>query len=74
MNNQVVALLVIFLFVVGTTVAGMVPGIKAKTRNLEQWAVGGRAFGRWLTWFAAAREIFNAFAFLGASGWAYSRG
>lgn len=74
MSNQFVVLVLILLFVVGTTIAGMAPGIKARTMNLEQWAVGGRVFGRWLTWFVAAGEIFNAFAFLGASGWAYSRG
>lgn len=42
--------------------------------NLEEWAVGGRNFGRWLSWFVLAGEIYTAFAFLGASGWAYSRG
>ncbi len=51
----------------------MMPGLKHKM-NLEEWAVGGRSFGHWLSWFILAGEIYTAFAFLGASGWAYSRG
>lgn len=73
MSNEVMALIVIFIFVVGATVVGMIPGMKQKM-SLEEWAVGGRSFGRWLNWFIMAGEIYTAFAFLGASGWAYARG
>lgn len=73
MTNQVIALGVILLFVVGATVVGMIPGIKKKM-TLEEWAVGGRNFGRMLNWFILAGEIYTAFAFLGGSGWAYARG
>lgn len=73
MTNESMSLAVIFMFVIGVTVAGMLPGIKRKM-NLEEWAVGGRNFGRWLNWFVMAGEIYTAFAFLGASGWAYARG
>jgi SSS family solute:Na+ symporter len=73
MTNQVVAIGIILLFVIGATVVGMIPGIKQKM-TLEQWAVGGRNFGRWLNWFILAGEIYTAFAFLGGSGWAYARG
>lgn len=73
MGNEVSALLIIFIFIIGATVVGILPGMKKKM-NLEEWAVGGRNFGRWLSWFVLAGEIYTAFAFLGASGWAYSRG
>jgi SSS family solute:Na+ symporter len=73
MGNEVVSLLVIFIFIIGATIVGMMPGMKQKM-NLEEWAVGGRNFGRWLSWFVLAGEIYTAFAFLGASGWAYNRG
>lgn len=73
MSNEVLALVVIFTFVIAATIVGMIPGMKQKM-NLEQWAVGGRNFGRWLNWFIMAGEIYTAFAFLGASGWAYARG
>lgn len=73
MGNEIVSLLFIFLFIITATVVGMMPGMKKKM-NLEEWAVGGRNFGRWLSWFVLAGEIYTAFAFLGASGWAYNRG
>jgi SSS family solute:Na+ symporter len=42
--------------------------------DLEQWTVGGRGFGTILVWLLMAGEIYTTFTFLGASGWAYSRG
>ena len=42
--------------------------------NLEQWAVAGRGFGLVFVWLLMAGEIYTTFAFLGASGWAYSKG
>lgn len=73
MKDETVSLFIIFLFIVSATIVGLVPGLNKKM-NLEEWAVGGRNFGRWLNWFILAGEIYTAFAFLGASGWAYSRG
>lgn len=73
MSNETMALAIIFVFVIGTTIVGMIPGMNKKM-SLEEWAVGGRSFGRWLNWFILAGEIYTAFAFLGGSGWAYSKG
>jgi SSS family solute:Na+ symporter len=73
MKNETIALSVIFVFVIGATIVGMIPGMRKKM-TLEDWAVGGRSFGRWLNWFILAGEIYTAFAFLGGSGWAYARG
>src|SRR5215471_6685378 len=42
--------------------------------DLEQWTVGGRGFGLVLVWLLMAGEFYTTFTFLGASGWAYSRG
>lgn len=73
MENSV-ALVVLFVFIIGIAILGAVPGLKDKHMNAENWAVGGRNFGRWMNWFIMAGEVYTAFAFLGASGWAYSRG
>lgn len=73
MSDQIVSLVLIFIFILIATGIGMMPGLKKKL-NLEEWAVGGRSFGRWLSWFILAGEIYTAFAFLGASGWAYGKG
>lgn len=72
--EHVFALVIIAIFVVGATIIGILPGLRGKSGNLEEWAVGGRNFPRWMNWFVLAGEIYTAFAFLGASGWAYSRG
>ncbi|MGA2083508.1 MAG: sodium:solute symporter family protein [Holophaga sp.] len=73
MFNTFIALFFIALFILGSCAVGLIPGMKAKL-SFEQWAVGGRNFGRGLNWFILAGEIYTAFAFLGGSGWAYSRG
>src|SRR5881628_3599219 len=57
---------------VGATV-GFLAGVRRKM-NLEQWTVGGRGFGAVLMYLLMAGEVYTTFSFLGASGWAYSRG
>jgi len=61
----------------GIILVGAVTGVCAgfhRQMNLEQWAVAGRGFGLILVWLLTAGEVYTTFAFLGASGWAYSRG
>jgi SSS family solute:Na+ symporter len=67
------ALLIIF----GTIVLSSLLGIFAGRRvpmNLENWTVGGRRFGVIIIWLLMAGEVYTTFTFLGASGWAYSKG
>lgn len=67
------ALAIILAFVVASSLLGVLAGRRVKM-NLEMWTVGGRRFGIVLIWFLMAGEIYTTFTFLGASGWAYSRG
>ena len=63
--------------ILGTIAAATLLGVLAGRRvrmNLEEWTVGGRRFGVVLIWLLMAGEIYTTFTFLGASGWAYSRG
>lgn len=73
MSNSVIALTVIFSIIALSTVVAFYAGARQKM-NLEQWTVGGRGFGLLLVWVLMAGEVYTTFAFLGASGWAYSRG
>lgn len=57
---------------VGVTV-GFLAGAR-RQMDLEQWTVGGRGFGTILVFVLMAGEVYTTFSFLGASGWAYSRG
>ena len=73
MNSSVVAL----AFISATVSAGAFMGFYAGTRrkmDLEQWIVGDRGFGMLLVWLLMAGEVYTTFTFLGASGWAYSKG
>lgn len=73
MSPGVVALTIISVIVV----LGALVGLGARFHHemdLEQWTCGGRGFGPVLVWLLMAGEIYTAFTFLGASGWAYSRG
>ena len=63
--------------IVGFVLLAAVVGVVGRGRgemDLERWAVGGRRFGVVLVWLLTAGEIYTTFTFLGASGWAYSRG
>ena len=73
MSAAAVSLATIFIIVaIGATV-GFLAGVHRKM-DLEQWTVGGRGFGAVLMFLLMAGEVYTTFAFLGASGWAYSRG
>ena len=73
MNASFVALTIISVIVAVGSVVGFLARFHHKM-DLEQWTVGGRGFGLVLVWLLMAGEIFTTFTFLGASGWAYSRG
>ena len=73
MDSSTVALSVIFVIVLISSIVGMYAGSRYKM-DLEQWTVAGRGFGLIFVWLLMAGEVYTTFAFLGASGWAYSRG
>jgi SSS family solute:Na+ symporter len=67
------ALIIIFGTIIFSSFIGVYAGRRVKM-NLENWTVGGRRFGVILIWLLMAGEIYTTFTFLGASGWAYSKG
>ena len=73
MSPSTIALSMIFGIVVIGSAIGFYAGARYKM-DLEQWTVAGRGFGLLLVWLLMAGEIYTTFAFLGASGWAYSQG
>jgi len=73
MSPSVVALATIFAIVAIGAGIGFLAGVHRKM-DLEQWTVGGRGFGPVLMYLLMAGEVYTTFSFLGASGWAYSRG
>jgi len=73
MSPSAVSLAMILAIVALGVSIGFLAGVRPKM-NLEQWTVGGRSFGAALMFLLMAGEIYTTFSFLGASGWAYSRG
>jgi SSS family solute:Na+ symporter len=73
MSPAAVSLTTIFAIVGLGAILGFLAGVRRKM-NLEQWTVGGRGFGGVLMYLLMAGEVYTTFSFLGASGWAYSRG
>jgi solute:Na+ symporter, SSS family len=73
MSSAAVSLLTIVTIVIIGAAIGLLAGVHRKM-DLEQWTVGGRGFGVVLVFLLMAGEVYTTFAFLGASGWAYSRG
>jgi solute:Na+ symporter, SSS family len=72
-SPRTVALTMIFAIVALGVTIGFLAGVRRKM-DLEQWTVGGRGFGPVLMYLLMAGENYTTFTFLGASGWAYSRG
>src|ERR1700683_4083980 len=73
MSPSAVSLTTIFAIVAMGAAIGFLAGVHRKM-DLEQWTVGGRGFGAVLMYLLMAGEVYTTFSFLGASGWAYSRG
>jgi len=73
MSSSGVALSMIVAIVALGAALGFLAGVRRKM-DLEQWTVGGRGFGALLMFLLMAGEVYTTFSFLGASGWAYSRG
>src|SRR5271170_7997026 len=73
MSAAAVSIATIFAIVAIGAAIGFLAGVHHKM-DLEQWTVGGRGFGVVLMFLLMAGEMYTTFAFLGASGWAYSRG
>jgi len=62
---------------IGYLVIALVVGVMAgrgQKNTLEEFTVAGRGLGLFLTWFLMGGAIFSAFSFLGAPGWAFTRG
>src|SRR5437868_12520188 len=73
MSPSAIALTITLGIIALGTAIGFLAGAHRKM-DLEQWTVGGRGFGVVLMYLLMAGEVYTTFSFLGASGWAYSRG
>ena len=68
-----IALLIILFVIIGTIGFGIF-GVRRIKMSPAQFILGGRSFGVIFLWMLSAGEVYTSFTFLGAAGWAYSRG
>src|SRR5215216_1185604 len=64
--NVVELSIVIILFAL-VTVVGFVPARwrRAETlMHLDEWGLGGRSFGSWITWFLLGGDLYTAYTFV----------
>ena len=73
MSDGTIVLLIAGAYLGASLLVGVLPGRKTSD-SAEGFVAGDRALGGVVMYFITGATIFSAFAFLGAPGWAYSRG
>ncbi|WP_415951921.1 monocarboxylate uptake permease MctP [Streptomyces sp. KLOTTS4A1] len=79
MNDGVngVALAVFIFFFVLVTVMGFLAARWRRAANehsLDEWGLGGRSFGTWVTWFLLGGDLYTAYTFVAVPAAIYSLG
>lgn len=73
MSPEAIALSICGLFLAITLWMGIAPALKA-TNSVAGFVAADRGMSFFVLYFVLGASIFSSFAFLGAPGWAYSRG
>jgi len=73
MNSTQQILAVAASYLISCLILGLIPGSRS-SKTATGYVAGDRSMGIVLMYFITGATIFSSFAFLGAPGWAYSRG
>ncbi|RMH59749.1 MAG: sodium:solute symporter family protein [Bacteroidetes bacterium] len=73
MENWIITLVICGVYLAVTLLMGVLPGRKVSS-SVAGYVAGDRAMNVVLLYFVLGASVFSSFAFLGAPGWAYSRG
>ncbi|TQK51967.1 SSS family solute:Na+ symporter [Streptomyces sp. SLBN-118] len=78
MNDGVngVALGVFIFFFLAVTVMGFLAARwrRADSDSLDEWGLGGRSFGTWVTWFLLGGDLYTAYTFVAVPAAIYAAG
>ena len=79
MNDGVngVALAVFIFFFLAVTVMGFLAArwrAAENADNLDEWGLGGRSFGTWITWFLLGGDLYTAYTFVAVPAAIYATG
>ncbi|MBO0511253.1 monocarboxylate uptake permease MctP [Streptomyces beijiangensis] len=72
-----VALGVFIFFFLAVTVIGFMASRWRKAENeesLDEWGLGGRSFGTWVTWFLLGGDLYTAYTFVAVPALIYAAG
>ncbi|MFJ8308715.1 MULTISPECIES: monocarboxylate uptake permease MctP [unclassified Streptomyces] len=72
-----VALGVFIFFFLAVTVIGFMAARWRKAENeqsLDEWGLGGRSFGTWVTWFLLGGDLYTAYTFVAVPAAVYAAG
>ncbi|WFB07495.1 sodium:solute symporter family protein [Streptomyces sp. LX-29] len=72
-----VALAVFIFFFLGVTVMGFMAArwrAAENSENLDEWGLGGRSFGTWITWFLLGGDLYTAYTFVAVPAAVYTAG
>lgn len=75
-NIQVVQSTVIVALFAGVTFLGLMAGRwrKGDLRQIDEWALGGRKFGGFLTWFLQGGSVYTTYSFIAIPALVYGAG
>lgn len=74
MPSWQIALIIMIAYLVIALIVGMMAGRGRDSGSLDEFAVAGGKLSLFVMWFLMGGAVFSAFSFLGAPGWAYSKG
>src|ERR1044072_727006 len=72
-----VALTVFIIFFLAVTVMGFLAARWRRADNehsLDEWGLGGRSFGTWVTWFLLGGDLYTAYTFVAVPAAMYATG
>ncbi|WP_432035864.1 monocarboxylate uptake permease MctP [Streptomyces cucumeris] len=72
-----VALGVFLFFFMAVTVMGFLAArwrAAENANNLDEWGLGGRSFGTWITWFLLGGDLYTAYTFVAVPAAIYAAG
>src|SRR3954470_8245935 len=72
-----VALAVFIIFFLAVTVMGFLAArwrAAENADNLDEWGLGGRSFGTWVTWFLLGGDLYTAYTFVAVPAAIYATG
>ncbi len=79
MTTEIVIFTVLFLLVSGVGFVAARWRRADDLASLNEWGLGGRSFGSWITWFLVGGDLYTAYTFVavpallfGAGAWASS--